>query len=105
MSSSNRLIVAILAVSALVIGFWMFALGPKREKADELSTQVETLNVSLSQAQSEVTTAEAARRDFPIDYRQLVVLGEAAPEGDETASLVVELDEIAADANVAFEGI
>jgi len=105
MSSSNRLVVAILAVAVLAIGFWMLALGPKREKADELSSQVEALNVTLTQAQSDVAVAEAARRDFPSDYRQLVVLGEAVPEGDETSSLLVELDKIAGKANVDFEGI
>lgn len=105
MSSSNRLIVAILAVAVLAIGFWMLALGPKREKADELSSQVETLNVTLTQVQSEAAAAATARRDFPADYRQLVVLGEAVPEGDETSSLLIELDKIAANADVGFEGM
>lgn len=105
MTSSNRLIVAILIVAALAIGFWMLLLGPKREKADELSEQVETLQVTLAQAQSNVAAAEAAKREFPDDYRQLVVLGEAVPAGDETASLLVELGDVADDAKVEFEGI
>ena len=35
MSSSNRLIVSILAVAALAIAFWMLLLGPKREEAEQ----------------------------------------------------------------------
>ena len=92
MGSSNRLIVSILAVAALAIGFWMLALGPKREEASELSGQVGQLQVALSEAQSKAAAAAAAQREFPVDYRQLVVLGQAVPAGDETASLLVELN-------------
>lgn len=105
MAASTRLIVSILVIAVLSIGFWMLALAPKREKADELGRQVEQLQVSLGEAESEATEAEAARQDFPADYRQLVVLGQAAPAGDETSSLLVELEVIAAKANVSFESI
>ena len=77
MSSSNRLIVSILVVAALAIAFWMLALSPKREEADELSGQVSQLQTSLAEAQAKVTEAAAAKREFPTDYRQLVVLGKA----------------------------
>jgi Tfp pilus assembly protein PilO len=105
MNSTNRLIVAILVVAALAIGFWVLLLGPKREKVDELSSQVETLNATLVQAQSQVAVAEEAKRAFPDDYRQLVTLGGAVPEGDETSSLLVELGTIAERSKVDFNGI
>ncbi len=105
MSSSNRLIVSILVVAALAIGFWMLALGPKREEANELSGQVGQLQVALSEAQSKAAAAAAAQREFPADYRQLVVLGQAVPAGDETASLLVELHAIATAAKVRFDSI
>jgi Tfp pilus assembly protein PilO len=105
MASSNRLIVAILVVAALAVGFWMLALGPKREKASELSSQVDSLNVSLVEAQSRVEQAVAARQDFPADYQQLVVLGQAVPASDETSSLLVELNQVATDSKVKFESI
>lgn len=105
MNSNYRLIVAILVIGALAVGFWMLLLGPKREKVDELSQQVDSLNAGLVQAQSEVTVAEDAKRAFPADYRQLVSLGEAVPEGDETSSLLVELSTIARDSKVSFEGL
>ncbi len=105
MSSSNRLIVSILAIAALAVAFWMLALSPKREQADELGTQVEDLQVSLTEAQSQVTQAKAARREFPADYHQLVVLGQAVPAGDETSSLLVELQHLATDSKVRFNSI
>lgn len=103
MGATNRLIIAILVVATLAIGFWTLALGPKREKADELSSQVDSLNVSLVEAQSRAAQAAAARQDFPADYQQLVVLGQAVPAGDETSSLLVELNQVAGDSKVKFE--
>jgi Tfp pilus assembly protein PilO len=105
MSASNRLVVSILAVAALAIAFWMLALGPKREEANELSAQIGELQVTLAEAQSQATEAAAAKRDFPDDYRQLVVLGQATPGGDETASLLVELNHVAEKSKVKFESI
>ena len=105
MSSSNRLIASILVIATLAIGFWMLALGPKREKADQLGRQVDQLNVSLAEAESAAGEAAAARRSFPADYRQLVVLGQAVPAEDETSSLLVELNHIAAKSKVKFESI
>ncbi len=83
----------------------MFALGPKREQADELAGQAEQLQVSLTEAQSKVAEAVAARREFPADYRQLVTLGQAVPADDETSSLLVELNHVAAASKVKFDGL
>lgn len=105
MSSSNRLIVSILLVGALAVAFWMLLLGPKREEASELSSQAAELRVAVSEARGTVAEAVAARREFPEDYEQLVVLGQAVPAGDETASLLVELNEVATKAKVKFESI
>jgi Tfp pilus assembly protein PilO len=105
MSASNRLIVSILAVAALAIAFWMLALGPKREQADELSSQAEQLHASLTEAQSKVAEAIVARREFPADYRQLVTLGQAVPADDETSSLLVELNQVATASKVKFDGL
>ena len=105
MRSSNRLIMSILIVAALAVGFWVLLLSPKREEADELSGQVETLEATLTQASSRLAAAEAAKQAFPDNYRQLVVLGEAVPEGDETASLLVEINRIAESSKVEFHDI
>jgi Tfp pilus assembly protein PilO len=101
-TSSSRLIVAILIVTALALAFWMLLLSPKREEADKLSSEAGQLQVALSEAQAKAAQAEAAREEFPGDYRQLVVLGQAVPAGEETSSLLVELNAIAATSHVRF---
>jgi Tfp pilus assembly protein PilO len=102
MTTTNRVIVAMVAISVLAAAFWILALSPKREEASKLGTQVEDLKASLAQHRAEVAQAVEAREEFPVDYRQLVVLGKAVPGDDDTASLLVQLNRIAKRSRVRF---
>jgi Tfp pilus assembly protein PilO len=103
MGSSTRPIVAILAVAAAAIAFWVLALSPKRDEADQLGKQAERLTASIESARAELSQATAARRTFPAAYHQLVELGQAVPSTDETPSLLVELGQIASASGVQFD--
>jgi Tfp pilus assembly protein PilO len=105
MTSTNRVIVAMLVVAALVAAFWMLLLSPKRDEAKKLGTQVEELKASLAQHEAEVTEAEAAREDFPAEYQRLVVLGKAVPGDDDVASLLVQVNRISDRAGGTFRNI
>lgn len=94
-----------LVVAVLVGGFWVLLLGPKRQEANDLGTTVSKLEESVAVARQQVSEALAARRGFSGDYQQLVVLGKAVPGDDETASLLVSLEHIAAKAKVSFREI
>lgn len=102
MTSTNRTIAAALAVVVLAIAFWMLLLGPKRDEASKLGTQVEKAKSSLAQHRAEVAQAVEARTEFATNYEQLVVLGKAVPGDDDTASLLVQLNRIADRAGVSF---
>src|SRR5215203_991197 len=103
LTSSNRLIVVMLAIVAIAVAFWMLVLSPKREEASKLATEVSQAKELLAVHQAEVSRALAARRQYPVAYQQLVVLGKAVPGDDETASLLVELNRIADRSEVRFE--
>jgi len=105
MTSSNRAIVAGVALAVLAVAFWMMLLSPKRDEAKKLSAQVEQLKSSLAQHEAEVAEAEAAREEFPGQYQRLVVLGKAVPGDDDVASLLVQLNRIAGDAGGTFRNI
>jgi Tfp pilus assembly protein PilO len=105
LSESNKTIVAILVLAALAVGFWILLLSPKREEVSKLAGQADQLRASLATSQLQVTEAEAAKREFPGDYRRLVVLGQAVPSNEETSSLLVEVNRIARQADVRFEAI
>jgi len=104
-SANNKLIVAMVAVAALAGAFWMLLLSPKREEASKLSTEVSQARESLSQHRSEVAIAVQARREFPVAYHQLVVLGKAVPGDDDTPSLLVQLNRIAHNSKVRFQAV
>jgi Tfp pilus assembly protein PilO len=103
--SGSVTVVAMLVVSALAIAFWAMLLSPQRDEASKLGEQVERVESSLAQHQSEISSAEEARKQFPVDYQKLVVLGKAVPGGDETASLLVQVSTIAERAGVEFKDI
>jgi Tfp pilus assembly protein PilO len=103
MSSTNGLIVAVIAVAALAAAFWMLALSPKREEAKKLGAEVEKVEGELAGHRAEITAAVEAREGFPVDYQQLVSLGKAVPGDDDTSSLIVQLHRIAQRSNVRFE--
>ncbi|HEU5064172.1 MAG TPA: hypothetical protein VFT79_13630 [Solirubrobacterales bacterium] len=105
LSSSNRLILAMIAIALLAAGFWMLLLSPEREEADKLGKQVETLEASLSSHEAEVQQALAAQEEFPRNYEELVVLGKAVPADDDTASLIVQVNRIAESAGVEFRNL
>lgn len=102
-SANNKLIVAMIAVAAIAGAFWMLLLSPKREEASKLADEVTLAKESLSQHQSEVVMAEQARREFPVAYQQLVVLGKAVPGDDDTPSLLVQMHRIAKSSRVRFQ--
>lgn len=102
---TNLVVVAMLVVVALAAGFWMVLLSPKREEAQKLSGQIETVESSLSQHRSEAAAAAAAKRSFPEDYARLVVIGQAVPSGEETASLLVQLGHLANQSEAKFESL
>jgi len=103
LKSTNVVIVAMLGIAALAVAFWIVVLSPKRDEAKELGAQIEEVKSSLSKHRAEISQGLEARKEFGNDYRQLVVLGKAVPAGDETPSLLVQLNRIARRAGVKFQ--
>jgi Tfp pilus assembly protein PilO len=102
MSAANKTLIAVLAAAAALAAFWFLALAPKREKADELGAKVEKLQASVEEKKQAIASGVEARQEFPRDYQQLVLLGKATPEGNDSASLLVQLNEVAIAADVQF---
>jgi Tfp pilus assembly protein PilO len=101
--TKNAVIGAMLLLIIVAFAFWTMALSPKRDEAAKLGAQMKKLETSLAQHQAEVEVAEEARKEFPVAYQRLVVLGKAVPGDDETASLLVQLNRISEKAHVRFE--
>ncbi len=104
-SSTNGLIIGMVAFAVLAFLFWTMILGPKREEADELTAQAKSLETSLATHESEIAQALEARENYAEDYRDLIVLGKAVPGDDDTASFIVQLNRISAAAGVQFRNL
>ena len=103
--NANLVIGAMVLIAAVATLFWVLLLSPKREEAAKLQARVGRLESSLTQHRAEARAAEAARKSFPASYTHLVVLGKAVPGDSETASLLVQLNRIAAKAHVDFQSL
>jgi Tfp pilus assembly protein PilO len=103
--ASYRTILIALPVLALVAAFWFLLLAPKREEAAQLEDDVAALEASVSEQEQLAAAAEVAEKDFPRNYRRVVVLGKAVPEDSDTSSLLVQLTRLANESHVDFRGI
>ena len=103
MRSIDRTVIAAIAIAGLLGAFWFLVLSPKREESAELQQRIEQLQASVEQQEGIVAMAEQARADFDANYQRLVILGKAVPEDGDTASLFVQLGEIADESKVEFD--
>jgi Tfp pilus assembly protein PilO len=105
MSRNDRMLLLVIPVIAAVIAFWFLVLSPKQNRASKLDSQVSKLESDVSTQQQAAQAGQQARQRFPRDYHRLVVMGKAVPVDDETASLLVQLNRIAARSGASFRKI
>lgn len=105
MKAADRAIFLGVGVVLLAAAFYFMVLAPKRDRAAELDQEITALEAQVSQQEQVAAFAEQAREDFPEYYGRLVVLGKAVPEEADSASLLIQLSDIARDSKVDFRGI
>ncbi len=94
--SGSLTIVAMLVVAALAIAFWVLLLSPKRDEAAKLGDQVEQVEVvarpapgrSRRRPKQRASSSRSTTRSWSCSARR-------CPAGDETASLLVQVNGIA----------
>jgi Tfp pilus assembly protein PilO len=102
----NELTIAVsVAVIAMIAGFWLLVISPKRDEAASLKGDIEGLQGSLAQAQETAAAGRQAREEFPVNYRSLVVLGKAVPADGDQAGLLVQVQRLADRSGVDFRSI
>jgi Tfp pilus assembly protein PilO len=102
---NEQLILGAVALVALIAGFWLLVLSPKRHQASELQGDVDQLHASLAQAQQDIAAGQEAQKSFGLSYRRMVVLGKAVPADSEQTSLLVQLQGLATRSGVDFQSI
>ena len=105
MRANERMIFIGVGLVALVVGFYLLVLAPKRDKVSELQGQIDQLHSSITSAEQQASYGEQARQDFPKYYGRMVVLGKAVPAEADTASLLVQLNSISDQTHLDFRSI
>lgn len=105
MRARDRGIIVGIAVFALAVVFYMAVLGPKRNQASELGTQIDSLHSSISQQEQVASFGEQARKNFPRYYGRLVLMGKAVPQDADTSSMLVQLDSTAGRTNLDLRNL
>ena len=101
----DRLVVVVVCVIVAVIGAWILVIKPKQDQGDKLGAQVATAQRQLASATARIAAADADRAEYARNYSAVAALGEALPSDDDTASLVVELQNAATRAGVNFQSL
>jgi hypothetical protein len=105
MKRSDSVILLIIPLVALVVGFWLLVLGPKRHEASKLGGQVSKLQSQVDEQKRLAESAAQAKQSFPDNYEKVVELGRAVPLDDDTASLFVQFNRLSKRAGVEFRAI
>ncbi|HEV2062526.1 MAG TPA: type II secretion system protein GspM, partial [Solirubrobacteraceae bacterium] len=105
MTTRDRTVLAVIGVAALLAGFWMLVLKPKREEVAELKQQVTAEEDRRDEALARVRAGEEARRSFAEDYAIVARLGKAVPVGDQTPSLLYQLETAARAQSIDFRSM
>jgi Tfp pilus assembly protein PilO len=102
---TNKILIAAVAAVALIAGYWMLVLSPKREEVAKLDKSIATKEAEAQAAEATLAGFEKARESYGSNYATVVRLGKAVPEGDDTRSLLVQIDSAAKAAGVDFRTI
>ncbi len=104
-TARDRKILAVLAVLAVVAVYWLMLLGPKREEATEAAQELTEQEERRDTAEAMLAELQTARQSFETDYATVVRLGKALPTEVDVPSLMVQLEDAAHGAGIAFDSI
>jgi len=105
MRSSERTILFVLFILAVVAVFWFFVLQPKRAELSDLGDQVDAARSDIATQEAIVAAGIESKENFQTDYGTLVEMGKAVPENADTPNLLVQLTRLAERSDVDFRSI
>ncbi len=105
MTGRDRTVVIVLAVLVLLAGGWMLIVSPKRKEAKTVEAKVTNAQSEVSTAEGQLANARAAQAQYSTSYSAVVNLGKAVPPSEEVASLLYQLEEASNLRHVSFNSI
>jgi type II secretory pathway component PulM len=105
MTARDRMVAIVLAALGVLAAVWLLAVSPERQQAAKLATEVGAAQAQLASAESQVSSAAAARARYETAYASIVRLGKAVPASQEVPSLIYQLAQATNQKNVEFASI
>ena len=105
MSPRDRIMLGVVATVAVIAGFWFVVLSPKREESASLSTKVTEQESLRDQAIADAALGQRSRGAYGSNYATVARLGKAVPVGDQTPSLLYQLETTADRHGVDFRSL
>ncbi len=105
MSAQMRIVAGVAAVIAVMAGFWVVVLAPKRADLTAAKASIAAAEARRDAAVASATQAEQAKSSYQRDYATVARLGKAVPADDDVASLVYQLETIARANKIDFRSV
>lgn len=102
LTDRDRKILTVLAVLAVVAGYWFLILSPKREEASKASKQLTEQRNRRDAAVAHVGQLSSARTNYASEYADLLRIGKAVPASVDMPSLLLQLDQASKGTGVDF---
>jgi type II secretory pathway pseudopilin PulG len=105
MTARDRIVIVIVLVAAAIVGSWLMAIQPKRDRAAKLGDEVTAVQSQLDAARAKLAQARLAQNAYQAESAQLARLGQAVPPDDQVPSLIYQLQSAANGARIDFRGL
>jgi outer membrane murein-binding lipoprotein Lpp len=103
--SRDRMALVVLAVLALMGGFYLLVLKPERQKVNDLDSQIATQRAALAQAEQSYQTGRTAQSALKADAAEWASLHLAVPNQSDIPALLRTLQKTAAQVHVKMAAI
>jgi hypothetical protein len=101
----DRIALAVVAVLALLGGFYILVLKPERQKVADLNTQIAAQRATLSQAEQSYASGRAAQGSLKSDAAEWASLRLAVPNQSDIPALLRTLQKTATQVHVHMQAI
>jgi type II secretory pathway pseudopilin PulG len=101
----DRIMLAVVAVLAVLGGYYLVALKPERQQASALQAQITTQQQALASAQQSYNVGRAARASLKTDGPEWAALKLAVPQQSDIPALLRTLEKNAKAVHVSMQAI
>jgi len=105
MSRTVRLLLIGVVLVLIIALAWFLLLNPIRADIAATSSQIDEARSTLAAAQAKLAQAEVTRAEGKMNQARLIELAKMVPSSEEVASLLVQIQDLAAQSGIEFMSI